>query len=99
VGDVCEILHTPLKDQDNFLCVSGQTASTGSGLSNPAMDDGEYPVGRYRTEPDHGGTPMARRIKAPSDPEVLPMLTDESIYIGVDSGKFQNVAGFLSRTL
>lgn len=42
---------------------------------------------------------MARRIKAPSDPKVLPMLTDESIYIGVDVGKFKNVAGFLSRTL
>jgi transposase len=42
---------------------------------------------------------MAKRTKAPSDPKVLPMLTNESIYVGVDIGKFKNVAGFISRTL
>jgi transposase len=42
---------------------------------------------------------MARRTKASSDPKVFPMLTDEPLYIGVDIGKFKNVAGFLSRTL
>jgi hypothetical protein len=33
LGDVREIFHTPLKDQNNFSCVSGQATSTGSGLS------------------------------------------------------------------
>jgi hypothetical protein len=42
---------------------------------------------------------MARRTKASSDPQAFPMFTDESLYIGVDIGKFHNVAGFLSRTL
>ncbi len=42
---------------------------------------------------------MTKRTNVPSDPKVLPMLTNESIYIGVDIGKFKNVAGFISRTL
>lgn len=42
---------------------------------------------------------MAKRTKASSDPQAFPMLTDESLSIGVDIGKFKNVAGFLSRTL
>ena len=29
----------------------------------------------------------------------LPMLPNESLYIGVDIGKFKHVAGFLSKTL
>jgi len=42
---------------------------------------------------------MTKRAKALSDSQVLPMLTNESIYMGVDIGKFKNVAGFLARTL
>jgi hypothetical protein len=63
------------------------------------MDDGESTAWRYHLEPHRGGTSMARRTKVLSDPQVLPMLPNESLYIGVDIGKFQNVAGFVSRTL
>jgi len=31
--------------------------------------------------------------------EVVPMLPNEALYIGVDIGKFKHVAGFLSKTL
>jgi hypothetical protein len=30
---------------------------------------------------------------------VIPMLSSESLYIGVDIGKFNHVAGFISKTL
>jgi hypothetical protein len=42
---------------------------------------------------------MTKRAKAPSDSTVLPIFTHESISMGVDIGKFKNVAGFISRTL
>ncbi len=42
---------------------------------------------------------MANRTKGHSDLKDLPMLPHESIYIGVDIGKFQHVAGFVSKTL
>lgn len=37
--------------------------------------------------------------KTPSDLKALAMLPHESIYIGVDIGKFKHVAGFVSTTL
>lgn len=42
---------------------------------------------------------MARLKKAHPDLALMPMLPHETIYIGVDVGKFRHVAGFLSRTL
>jgi transposase len=42
---------------------------------------------------------MAKRTRTPSDLKDLPMLAQESIYIGVDIGKFKHVAGFVSKTL
>ena len=42
---------------------------------------------------------MARRTKEPSHSSALSLLPKEPVYIGVDIGKFKNVAGFLSRTL
>jgi len=42
---------------------------------------------------------MAKRMASRSDIKDLPMLPGESIYIGVDIGKFKHVAGFVSKTL
>ncbi len=42
---------------------------------------------------------MANRSKASQDLRDHPMLPHESIYIGVDIGKFKHVAGFVSKTL
>jgi hypothetical protein len=42
---------------------------------------------------------MARSKKVHPDLALLPLLPHETIYIGVDVGKFRHVAGFLSRTL
>jgi transposase len=42
---------------------------------------------------------MAKRNKARPDLAVLPMLPHESVFIGVDIGKFKHVAGFVSKTL
>ncbi len=42
---------------------------------------------------------MARSKKTRPDLALMPMLPHETIYIGVDVGKFRHVAGFLSRTL
>src|SRR2546422_10115821 len=41
---------------------------------------------------------MAGSKKTRPDLALLPMLPHETIYIGVDVGKFRHVAGFLSRT-
>jgi transposase len=43
--------------------------------------------------------PMANRTRTHSDLNALPMFPHESIYIGVDIGKFKHVAGFISQTL
>ncbi len=37
--------------------------------------------------------------KAKPDLKAIPMLLNESMYIGVDIGKFKHVAGFVSTTL
>src|SRR6266700_4567907 len=42
---------------------------------------------------------MGNRTKSHPDLKALPMLPPESIYIGVDIGKFKHVAGFVSKTL
>src|SRR5215470_10829329 len=42
---------------------------------------------------------MAGSKKAISTLALIPMLPHETLYIGVDVGKFRHVAGFLSRTL
>ena len=42
---------------------------------------------------------MANRNKARPDLAALPMLPHESVFIGVDIGKFKHVAGFVSKTL
>ncbi len=42
---------------------------------------------------------MANRNKARPDLAVFPMLLHESVFIGVDIGKFKHVAGFVSKTL
>ena len=42
---------------------------------------------------------MASRTKSHSDLKALPMLPNESLYMGVDIGKFKHVAGFVSKTL
>lgn len=48
----------------------------------------------------HRGEPfMARRSSAHPDVAALPQLAHETLYVGIDVGKFRHVAGFLSRTL
>lgn len=42
---------------------------------------------------------MAKRTRTSLDLNILPMFQRESIYIGVDIGKFKHVAGFISKTL
>jgi hypothetical protein len=42
---------------------------------------------------------MARQRGARSELAAVPMLSHETLYVGVDVGKFRHVAGFLSRTL
>ncbi|WP_040447099.1 IS110 family transposase [Ktedonobacter racemifer] len=42
---------------------------------------------------------MTQQRKARSALVLTPMLSQETLYIGVDIGKFRHVAGFLSRTL
>src|SRR2546427_5093218 len=42
---------------------------------------------------------MARRQTVRPDIVALPLLPHETLYVGVDVGKFRHVAGFLSRTL
>ena len=42
---------------------------------------------------------MAKRTKARPDLAIFPMLLHESVFIGVDIGKFKHVAGFVSKTL
>jgi len=42
---------------------------------------------------------MARRSSAHPDLVAVPQLAHETLYVGVDVGKFRHVAGFLSRTL
>jgi len=43
--------------------------------------------------------PMSSNIKAHANLTPLPMLPQESLYVGIDVGKFRHIAGFLSRTL
>jgi len=42
---------------------------------------------------------MVRTKKIHPDLALIPMLSHEALYVGVDGGKFRHVAGFLSRTL
>ncbi|MGO8949728.1 MAG: hypothetical protein ACLQUY_19160 [Ktedonobacterales bacterium] len=42
---------------------------------------------------------MAKRAQQRLDLKVVPLLKNESLYIGVDIGKSKHVAGFLSKTL
>jgi transposase len=42
---------------------------------------------------------MARRSTAHPDLVAVPQLAHETLYVGIDVGKFRHVAGFLSRTL
>ena len=42
---------------------------------------------------------MANRTQSHSDLKALPMLPNESLYIGGDIGKFKHVSGFVSKTL
>jgi transposase len=42
---------------------------------------------------------MARRLSVHPEIVALPMLPHETLYVGVDVGKFRHLAGFLSRTL
>jgi hypothetical protein len=41
---------------------------------------------------------MARQATR-SDRETVPLFPHETLYVGIDVGKFRHVAGFLSRTL
>src|SRR5579859_4729188 len=42
---------------------------------------------------------LLMKAKAGPDLRVIPMLANESLYVGVDIGKFQHIAGFVSTTL
>ncbi|GHO60666.1 IS110 family transposase [Ktedonobacter robiniae] len=42
---------------------------------------------------------MARRSSTRPDLAAVPLLPHETLYVGIDVGKFRHVAGFLSRTL
>jgi len=42
---------------------------------------------------------MVRKPASRPDLKAFPMLLNESLYVGVDIGKYQHVAGFVSRTL
>ena len=71
----------------------GQATSTGPSLSNPQQDADL--VGK----PSEKRTAMANKTSMHSDLQAPPTLLRESLYIGVDSGKFKHVAGFVSKTL
>src|SRR5260370_22868887 len=43
--------------------------------------------------------PMTDKAKVRPDLQVIPMQTNESLYIVVDVGKFKHIAGFVSTTL
>src|SRR5712691_11183514 len=43
--------------------------------------------------------PMARKEQTQPHLKAVPMLLHESLYVGVDVGKQQHVAGFVSKTL
>jgi len=42
---------------------------------------------------------MARRLSVRPNLTTVPMIPHETLYVGVDVGKFRHLAGFLSRTL
>jgi transposase len=42
---------------------------------------------------------MAKRATQRADLKAVPLLLNESLYIGIDIGKHKHVAGFLSKTL
>ncbi len=42
---------------------------------------------------------MAHRMKQRLDLTPVPLLRNESLYVGIDVGKYQHVAGFVSTTL
>jgi transposase len=42
---------------------------------------------------------MGKAAKAQADRSILPMLSKESLYVGIDVGKHRHVAGFVSHTL
>jgi hypothetical protein len=83
----------------DLSCVAGQGAFAGSGFSHPTvlvMDAAETKNRRFFSEKRMS---MATRTKAPTKLTALPLLAQETLYVGVDIGKFRHVAGFLSRTL
>src|SRR5271165_4844865 len=43
-----------------------------------------------------GGSPMPQTS---TSPKIIPTLAQETLYIGIDVGKFRHVAGFVSHTL
>jgi transposase len=45
------------------------------------------------------GTSMVRKKRSQPDLKAVPMLLHESVYVGIDVGKHQHVAGFVSKTL
>jgi transposase len=45
------------------------------------------------------GFHMATKTKVHPDLKVIPMLANESLYVGIDVGKLKHVAGFVSNTL
>jgi len=42
---------------------------------------------------------MAKRAVQHADLKAVPLLLNESLYVGIDIGKAKHVAGFLSKTL
>src|SRR5258708_39707157 len=52
-----------------------------------------------RTPPKEEARLMTHQAKRHSDLTLVPMLLHESLYIGIDVGKYQHVAGFVSSTL
>ncbi|WP_149404671.1 IS110 family transposase, partial [Dictyobacter arantiisoli] len=42
---------------------------------------------------------MPKTAKSCTNLTAIPMLAKESLYVGIDVGKYQHVAGFVSRTL
>jgi hypothetical protein len=42
---------------------------------------------------------MSDKVQVRPDLQMIPLLANESLYIGVDIGKFKHIAGFVSTTL
>src|SRR5579864_8117400 len=59
----------------------------------------ECTIGRFTHSRSRREPKMPKTAKFHADLRVTPMLANESLYVGIDVGKLEHVAGFVSNTL